>query len=204
MARQAEIETTVNGNVKGLQTFKREKQRLPPKLVHLMAETLEEIRRKSKLVWRSNMVGMNYDEYYEDAPADLYEDKYWRQYDPEMTTALNALLEWSFSLEGKELLLKMLLEGDQYGQYLAFNNSLPVMEVHTPTKGDAITCWGNCYGFIPIRFWLKTKLWESKPAEKENHLAECPQYKSLRFPIDLSEDTTKENQRKSVVAYQLE
>uniref|UniRef100_A0A915IY15 Uncharacterized protein n=1 Tax=Romanomermis culicivorax TaxID=13658 RepID=A0A915IY15_ROMCU len=60
-------------------------------------------------------------------------------------------------------------------------------------------------------------------AGKKNQLAECPQYKinpycyqrfyfrqiavrlpGLRFPIDLREDTTKENQRKNVVAYQPE
>uniref|UniRef100_A0A915IWU3 Uncharacterized protein n=1 Tax=Romanomermis culicivorax TaxID=13658 RepID=A0A915IWU3_ROMCU len=50
------------------------------------------------------------------------------------------------------------MRGDRYSQYLAFDNSLPVMEVHMPTKGDAITCWGNGFGFIPIQFWLKTKL----------------------------------------------
>uniref|UniRef100_A0A915JZB5 Uncharacterized protein n=1 Tax=Romanomermis culicivorax TaxID=13658 RepID=A0A915JZB5_ROMCU len=33
-----------------------------------MAQTLEEIRWKSKPAWRSIMVDMNYDEYYEDAP----------------------------------------------------------------------------------------------------------------------------------------
>uniref|UniRef100_A0A915IIS1 Uncharacterized protein n=1 Tax=Romanomermis culicivorax TaxID=13658 RepID=A0A915IIS1_ROMCU len=49
-----------------------------------MAEMLEEIRWKSKLAWRSNIVDMNYKEYYEDAPADSYDNKYWRRYDPEM------------------------------------------------------------------------------------------------------------------------
>uniref|UniRef100_A0A915JA36 Uncharacterized protein n=1 Tax=Romanomermis culicivorax TaxID=13658 RepID=A0A915JA36_ROMCU len=43
-----------------------------------MAEMLEEIRPKSKPAWRSNMVDMNYDEYYEDAWADLYDNKYLR------------------------------------------------------------------------------------------------------------------------------
>uniref|UniRef100_A0A915KBL3 Uncharacterized protein n=1 Tax=Romanomermis culicivorax TaxID=13658 RepID=A0A915KBL3_ROMCU len=66
------------------QNDERERPTLPPKLVHRMAETLEEIRRMSKPVWRSNMMDMNYDEYYEDALANLYEDKYLRQYDPEI------------------------------------------------------------------------------------------------------------------------
>uniref|UniRef100_A0A915L0S6 Uncharacterized protein n=1 Tax=Romanomermis culicivorax TaxID=13658 RepID=A0A915L0S6_ROMCU len=30
------------------------------------------------------MMDMNYEEYYEDAPADLYNDKYSRGYEPEM------------------------------------------------------------------------------------------------------------------------
>uniref|UniRef100_A0A915IKV6 Uncharacterized protein n=1 Tax=Romanomermis culicivorax TaxID=13658 RepID=A0A915IKV6_ROMCU len=51
-------------------------------------------------------------------------------------------------------------------------------EVHMPTKGDAITCWRNHFGFIPIRFWPKTKSWASKLEEKRNHLAECLQYKN--------------------------
>uniref|UniRef100_A0A915J495 Uncharacterized protein n=1 Tax=Romanomermis culicivorax TaxID=13658 RepID=A0A915J495_ROMCU len=59
MAMQAEIEATVNGNVKGHQTFERERLTLPPKLVHPMAKMLEEIRWKSKPAWRSNMVDMN-------------------------------------------------------------------------------------------------------------------------------------------------
>uniref|UniRef100_A0A915IBK1 Uncharacterized protein n=1 Tax=Romanomermis culicivorax TaxID=13658 RepID=A0A915IBK1_ROMCU len=60
MARQAEIEATVSKNVKGHQTLKRERQRSPPKVVHSMAETLDEIRQKSKPAWRSNMVDINY------------------------------------------------------------------------------------------------------------------------------------------------
>uniref|UniRef100_A0A915J813 Uncharacterized protein n=1 Tax=Romanomermis culicivorax TaxID=13658 RepID=A0A915J813_ROMCU len=94
-----------------------------------------------------------------------------------------------------------------------------VTEVHTPTKSNAITCWGKGFRFILIRFWLKTKSWELKPEEKWNHLAECPQYKNnpycyqrfyfrqivvqlpgLQYPIDLSEDIMKENQKKSMLA----
>uniref|UniRef100_A0A915KKA4 Uncharacterized protein n=1 Tax=Romanomermis culicivorax TaxID=13658 RepID=A0A915KKA4_ROMCU len=48
MARQAKIEATVSGNVKGHQTFEGERPTSPPKLVYLMAETLDEIRGKSK------------------------------------------------------------------------------------------------------------------------------------------------------------
>uniref|UniRef100_A0A915KD44 Uncharacterized protein n=1 Tax=Romanomermis culicivorax TaxID=13658 RepID=A0A915KD44_ROMCU len=43
-----------------------------------------------------------------------------------------------YSPEDKELLLKLLWRGDRYGQYLAFNSSLPVTDVHRPTKGDVV------------------------------------------------------------------
>uniref|UniRef100_A0A915HSI3 Uncharacterized protein n=1 Tax=Romanomermis culicivorax TaxID=13658 RepID=A0A915HSI3_ROMCU len=68
-----------------------------------------------------------------------------------------------------------------------------------------------------------TKSWESVPADKRHHLADGSQYKSnpycyqqfyfrqivvrlpgQRFLMDLREDTMKENQRKSMVAYQPE
>uniref|UniRef100_A0A915II55 Uncharacterized protein n=1 Tax=Romanomermis culicivorax TaxID=13658 RepID=A0A915II55_ROMCU len=84
MARQVEIETTVSGNVKGHQTLERERLKSPPKVVHPMAETLEEIRWKWKPVWRSNMVDMNYDEYHKDTLTNLYDDKYSRHYKLEM------------------------------------------------------------------------------------------------------------------------
>uniref|UniRef100_A0A915J2P9 Uncharacterized protein n=1 Tax=Romanomermis culicivorax TaxID=13658 RepID=A0A915J2P9_ROMCU len=44
MARQAEIEATVGGSVKDHQTLERQRLTTPPKTVHLMAETLDEIR----------------------------------------------------------------------------------------------------------------------------------------------------------------
>uniref|UniRef100_A0A915J9Y6 Uncharacterized protein n=1 Tax=Romanomermis culicivorax TaxID=13658 RepID=A0A915J9Y6_ROMCU len=73
MARQAEIKATISD------LRERERPTSPRKLVHLMAKMLDEIRRKSKPAWRSNMVDMNYDKYHEDAPADLYDDKYSRR-----------------------------------------------------------------------------------------------------------------------------
>uniref|UniRef100_A0A915I295 Uncharacterized protein n=1 Tax=Romanomermis culicivorax TaxID=13658 RepID=A0A915I295_ROMCU len=76
---------------------------------------------------------------------------------------------------------------------------------------------------IRARIMKKVVDMELVPVEKRNHLAECPQYKSnpycyqqfyfcqimvrlpgLQFWIDLSKDMTKENQRKSMVVYQLE
>uniref|UniRef100_A0A915LAD1 Uncharacterized protein n=1 Tax=Romanomermis culicivorax TaxID=13658 RepID=A0A915LAD1_ROMCU len=67
MARRAEIKATVSGNVESHQTFERERPMSPPKVVHPMAQMLDEIRQKSKLAWRSNMADMNFDEYYNDA-----------------------------------------------------------------------------------------------------------------------------------------
>uniref|UniRef100_A0A915KD78 Uncharacterized protein n=1 Tax=Romanomermis culicivorax TaxID=13658 RepID=A0A915KD78_ROMCU len=78
MARQAEIEATVGGSVKGHQTFEEERLMSPLKVIHRITETLEEIGQKLKPASKSNMVDMNYDEYYEDARAELYDDKYSR------------------------------------------------------------------------------------------------------------------------------
>uniref|UniRef100_A0A915I6R1 Uncharacterized protein n=1 Tax=Romanomermis culicivorax TaxID=13658 RepID=A0A915I6R1_ROMCU len=50
-ARQAEIKATVSGNIKDHQTFERERPTSPRKLVHPMAKTPDEIRRKSKPAW---------------------------------------------------------------------------------------------------------------------------------------------------------
>uniref|UniRef100_A0A915L6B0 Uncharacterized protein n=1 Tax=Romanomermis culicivorax TaxID=13658 RepID=A0A915L6B0_ROMCU len=80
MARQAEIKATVGGNAKGHQTLERKRPTTPPKIVHPMAEMLDEIRWKSKLAWKLNMVDMNFNEYYEDPPAELYDDRYSRRY----------------------------------------------------------------------------------------------------------------------------
>uniref|UniRef100_A0A915JDH9 Uncharacterized protein n=1 Tax=Romanomermis culicivorax TaxID=13658 RepID=A0A915JDH9_ROMCU len=76
---------------------------------------------------------------------------------------------------------------------------------------------------MPIRFQPKTKLWQQRLAKRLKHLVECGQYKDnpycyqrfyfrqmavqvpgLRCPIDMSEDARKENQKKRVLAYQLE
>uniref|UniRef100_A0A915JDN5 Uncharacterized protein n=1 Tax=Romanomermis culicivorax TaxID=13658 RepID=A0A915JDN5_ROMCU len=65
MARQAKIEATVGGSVKGHQTLERQRPRMPPKIVHPMAETLDKIERELKPVWKSNLVDMNFDERYE-------------------------------------------------------------------------------------------------------------------------------------------
>uniref|UniRef100_A0A915K7Y7 Uncharacterized protein n=1 Tax=Romanomermis culicivorax TaxID=13658 RepID=A0A915K7Y7_ROMCU len=96
MARQAEIEATVGGNVKGHQILKRQRlmtppktvggnvkghqilkrQRpmTPPKIVHPMAKMLDQIRRKSKLAWKLNLVHMNFEDYYKDSLAELYDN----------------------------------------------------------------------------------------------------------------------------------
>uniref|UniRef100_A0A915JTS8 Uncharacterized protein n=1 Tax=Romanomermis culicivorax TaxID=13658 RepID=A0A915JTS8_ROMCU len=126
----------------------------------------------------------------------------------------------TFKLKG--LFTELYLADIGYFQ-IDFPQRAQLTEVHTPTKGDAITCWGNGLGFMPIRFWPKTKWWEQRPADKLKHLAECPQYKdnrycyqrfyfhqiAVRVPglpylIDMSEDATKENQKKSVLRYEPE
>uniref|UniRef100_A0A915L3N8 Uncharacterized protein n=1 Tax=Romanomermis culicivorax TaxID=13658 RepID=A0A915L3N8_ROMCU len=84
MARQAKIEATVGGSVKGHQTLERQRPTMPPKIVHPMAETLDEIERELKPVWKSNLVDMNFDEYYEDTLVELYNNKYSRRYKLEM------------------------------------------------------------------------------------------------------------------------
>uniref|UniRef100_A0A915HXG6 Uncharacterized protein n=1 Tax=Romanomermis culicivorax TaxID=13658 RepID=A0A915HXG6_ROMCU len=61
MARQAEVEATVGGNVKGHQTLERQTPMTPQKIVHPMIETLDKIRQKLKLAWKSNMVDINLD-----------------------------------------------------------------------------------------------------------------------------------------------
>uniref|UniRef100_A0A915IRK5 Uncharacterized protein n=1 Tax=Romanomermis culicivorax TaxID=13658 RepID=A0A915IRK5_ROMCU len=71
MAKQAEVKATVARNVKGHQTLERQRLTTPPKIVHRMAETLDEIRWKSKPAWKSNL---------EDAPAELFKDQYLRRY----------------------------------------------------------------------------------------------------------------------------
>uniref|UniRef100_A0A915KGJ2 Uncharacterized protein n=1 Tax=Romanomermis culicivorax TaxID=13658 RepID=A0A915KGJ2_ROMCU len=78
MARQAKIKATVGGNLKGHQTLERQRPTTPPKIVHPMAEMLDEIRRKSKLAWKSNLVDTNFDNYYEDVRAELYDNRYSR------------------------------------------------------------------------------------------------------------------------------
>uniref|UniRef100_A0A915ISK3 Uncharacterized protein n=1 Tax=Romanomermis culicivorax TaxID=13658 RepID=A0A915ISK3_ROMCU len=71
MARLAEMEATVGGSVKDHQTLERQRPTMPPKIAHPMVEILDEIRRKSKPAWKSNLVDMTFDEYYEDVPAKL-------------------------------------------------------------------------------------------------------------------------------------
>uniref|UniRef100_A0A915JDP2 Uncharacterized protein n=1 Tax=Romanomermis culicivorax TaxID=13658 RepID=A0A915JDP2_ROMCU len=76
MARQAKIEATIGGSVKGHQTLERQRPTMPPKTVHWMGETLNKIRWKSKPSGKSNLVDMNLDDFYEDPPAQLYDDRY--------------------------------------------------------------------------------------------------------------------------------
>uniref|UniRef100_A0A915JY79 Uncharacterized protein n=1 Tax=Romanomermis culicivorax TaxID=13658 RepID=A0A915JY79_ROMCU len=57
---------------------------MPPKIVYLMMETLDEIRGKSKPGWKSNLVDMNLDNYYEDALTELFDDPYSRGYQSEL------------------------------------------------------------------------------------------------------------------------
>uniref|UniRef100_A0A915IMN0 Uncharacterized protein n=1 Tax=Romanomermis culicivorax TaxID=13658 RepID=A0A915IMN0_ROMCU len=74
MASQAEIKGTVGGNVKGHQTLERQRLMTPPKIVHPIVEMLDGIRRKWKPVWKSDLMDMNFDDYYEDGPAELYDN----------------------------------------------------------------------------------------------------------------------------------
>uniref|UniRef100_A0A915JC01 Uncharacterized protein n=1 Tax=Romanomermis culicivorax TaxID=13658 RepID=A0A915JC01_ROMCU len=71
MARQAKTEATVGGSVKSHQTTERQRSTSPPKVIHPMTEVLEEIRGKSKLAWKSNMVDMNFDQYYKEEYLSL-------------------------------------------------------------------------------------------------------------------------------------
>uniref|UniRef100_A0A915ITE4 Uncharacterized protein n=1 Tax=Romanomermis culicivorax TaxID=13658 RepID=A0A915ITE4_ROMCU len=63
MARQAEIKATVGRNVKSHQTLERQRLTMPPKIVHPMMETVDEIRGKSKPAWEWNLVDMYLDDY---------------------------------------------------------------------------------------------------------------------------------------------
>uniref|UniRef100_A0A915IV39 Uncharacterized protein n=1 Tax=Romanomermis culicivorax TaxID=13658 RepID=A0A915IV39_ROMCU len=84
MAKQAKGEATVAGNVKGHQTLGRQRPTTPPKIVHPMMEMLVKIRLKLRPAWKSNLVDMNMDDYYKDAPAELFDDQYSRRYKWEM------------------------------------------------------------------------------------------------------------------------
>uniref|UniRef100_A0A915JP34 Uncharacterized protein n=1 Tax=Romanomermis culicivorax TaxID=13658 RepID=A0A915JP34_ROMCU len=84
MAKKAEVEASAARNVKGHQTSERQKWMTPPKIVHLVMETLDEIRGKSKPGWKSNLVDMNLDNYYDDAPTELFDDPYLRGYESEL------------------------------------------------------------------------------------------------------------------------
>uniref|UniRef100_A0A915KCJ8 Uncharacterized protein n=1 Tax=Romanomermis culicivorax TaxID=13658 RepID=A0A915KCJ8_ROMCU len=79
MAKQAEVKASVPGNVKGHQTLERQRLTRPLKIVHPMTETLDEIRWKLKPAWKSNLVVMNMDDYFQDAPAELFDNRYSRQ-----------------------------------------------------------------------------------------------------------------------------
>uniref|UniRef100_A0A915HRM7 Uncharacterized protein n=1 Tax=Romanomermis culicivorax TaxID=13658 RepID=A0A915HRM7_ROMCU len=81
MAKQAEIEGTVSQYVKGHGTLERQRPATPPRIVHPMNEMLDEIRGSLKLAWKSNLVDMNIDNYYENALAELVHDRYLRHYE---------------------------------------------------------------------------------------------------------------------------
>uniref|UniRef100_A0A915J6E3 Uncharacterized protein n=1 Tax=Romanomermis culicivorax TaxID=13658 RepID=A0A915J6E3_ROMCU len=74
MVKQAEVEPAVGRNGKGHRNLERQTLTTPPKIVHPMEKTLDEIRLKWKPAWKSNLVDMNMDDYYEDAPAELFYD----------------------------------------------------------------------------------------------------------------------------------
>uniref|UniRef100_A0A915LB05 Uncharacterized protein n=1 Tax=Romanomermis culicivorax TaxID=13658 RepID=A0A915LB05_ROMCU len=74
MAKQAKTKATVAKNVKGQQMIHRQRPTMPLRIVHQMDKTLDEIRRKSRLAWKSNLTDMNMDDYYKDAPTELMED----------------------------------------------------------------------------------------------------------------------------------
>uniref|UniRef100_A0A915IFQ9 Uncharacterized protein n=1 Tax=Romanomermis culicivorax TaxID=13658 RepID=A0A915IFQ9_ROMCU len=63
MAKQAECGATVSRNVKGHQILERQRPTTPRKIVHLMTETLGEIRQELKPAWKSNLVNMNMEDY---------------------------------------------------------------------------------------------------------------------------------------------
>uniref|UniRef100_A0A915KBV0 Uncharacterized protein n=1 Tax=Romanomermis culicivorax TaxID=13658 RepID=A0A915KBV0_ROMCU len=63
MAKQAKSKATVARNVKGHQTLESRRLMTPPKIVYLMMEMLDKIRRKWKPAWKSHLVNMNLDNY---------------------------------------------------------------------------------------------------------------------------------------------